>query len=105
MHQAALFDANRIFDGKRGVDTDMKGAALVLEQDNGNRAQLDEQGAILLQLTLRMPDETRGSYSFPALIEENVLARIQSALSYATWVLDHIDATERLAHLAVAARI
>src|SRR4051794_30101033 len=36
MHQAALFGANRIFGGKSGVDTDMQGAALVLEQDNGN---------------------------------------------------------------------
>jgi hypothetical protein len=106
LHQAALFGGHRIFDGRRGVELDLAGAALVLAQDSGNRMQLDEKGAVQLQLLLREPEEGRGSFSgFPALIEETVLARIQAGLAYSAGVLDHIDATQRLTHLAIAARL
>lgn len=105
LHQAALFGDTRIFDRKHGVDPELKGAALVLTQDDGNRIQLDEQGAILLQMTLNEPDRERHGYSFPALIEETVLARIQAGLCYASWLLDRIDQTQRLTHVAIAARI
>lgn len=105
LHQAALFGAHRIFDGRRGVEPELEGAALVLTQDNGNRMQLDEQGALQLQLVLREPNEVRSTYGFPALIEETVLARIQGGLAYAAEALDRIDATQRLTHLAIAARI
>jgi hypothetical protein len=106
MHQAALFGAHRIFDGRHGVIPDIEGAVLVLAQDNGNQARLNERGAIELQLGLREPEERRSGFSgFPALIEETVLARIQSGLAYASWLLDHIDRTQRLTHLCMAARI
>jgi hypothetical protein len=105
LHQAALFGAHRIFDGRRGVEPELDGAALVLMQDNGNRMRLDEQGSIHLQLVLRNPNEERRSHGFPALIEETVLAHIQGGLAYVAEALDHIDATQRLAHLAIAARI
>lgn len=106
LHQTALFGGHRVFDGRHGVRTEIDGAVLVLAQENVNRIQLDEQGSIVLQLGLHESKDERGSFSgFPALIEETVLGRIQSGLSYASWLLDHIDATQRMTHLAIAARI
>ena len=106
LHQAALFGDTRIFDRKHGVDAVLEGAALVLTQDDGNRIQLDEQGAILLQMTLNEPDRDQRGYSgFPALIEETVLAHIQAGLGYASWLLDRVDHTQRLTHVAIAAHI
>lgn len=106
LHKAAMFGETRIFDRRRGTNTELEGSALVLSQDSGNTIALDEQGAIRLQLTVTDPDENRRSHaSFPALIEEDVLARLQAGLSYASWLFEHIDATQRLTHLAIAARI
>jgi hypothetical protein len=106
LHQAALFGADRIFDGRLGVNPNIDGAALVLAQENGNRLRLDEQGAVELQLGSNEAKEGRSSFSgFPALIEEAVLARLQAGLAYTSWLLDHIDSTQRLTHLAIAARI
>jgi hypothetical protein len=44
----------------------------------------------------------RNHSGIPTLIEESVLARLQAGLSYASWLLDRIDATRRLTHLAIA---
>jgi len=63
-----------------------------------DQSAITRRGALLLDaqrggVGLRDPKEERGSFSgFPALIEETVLARIQTGLSYASWPLDHIDA-------------
>ena len=106
LHQAALFGETRIFDHRHGVDFGLEGAALVVGQDDGGRIQLDEQGKLLLRLSVNEHNrERRGSYSFPALIEETVLDRLQAGLSYASWALDRIDPTQRLTHVAIAARI
>ncbi|WP_375414141.1 DUF4062 domain-containing protein [uncultured Bradyrhizobium sp.] len=106
LHQAALFGDTRIFDRRDGVDTGLDHAALILSQNNSNRIQLDEQGRILLRLALNDTDhDRRNGMGFPALIEEKVLARLMAGLAYASWLLDHIDQTQRLTHLAIAARI
>jgi hypothetical protein len=106
LHREALFGGSRIFLRNLGVESGIDGAALVLEQEGGGRIQLEEDGAISLRLPLAEADQRRrGHMSFPAIIEETVLAQITAGLGYASWLLDHIDATQRLAHLACAARI
>jgi Domain of unknown function (DUF4062) len=104
LHQTALFGAHRLFEGRRGVDIDLDGATLVLAQDNGNKIAVNENGALLLQLHLCDQGQSRDS-GFSALIEETILGRIQTGLAYAAWLLDHVDPTQRLTHLAVATRI
>ncbi len=106
LHREALFGTARVFLGSLGVKTRMDGAALVLEQDGGGRIQLEEDGAVSLRLPLEEPDQRRRSHmGFPAIIEETVLARITSALGYASWLLEHIDQTQRLTHFACAAQL
>lgn len=107
LNQAALFGETRIFDRTKGVDTAMEGSALSLRQEREGHVQLNEEGAVLIQLPVVQPTR-RGtsSYSgFPALIQENVQQRIGSALTYATWLLERVDPIQRLTHVAIAARI
>jgi hypothetical protein len=105
MHQNALFGSARVFDGKQGVRKGMNDDVLELTQENGGLIQLNETGSMLLRLPLREADRNRRDHGFPAIIEETVLARLHAALDYAAWLLEHIDPTQRLTHLSIAARI
>jgi hypothetical protein len=106
LHQAALFGDCRIFDRAKGVETEIEGVALILSQDRGASIRLDEQGALLLSVPVTR-DLPRGSGGFglPVLIEEDVQQQLGAALNYAAWVMEHIDPTQRLTHVAVAAMI
>lgn len=107
LHREALFGAARIFDGAKGVESEITGAALTMRQERGSSLRLDEEGSVLLQLALdrseRSGAERYGGLS--VLVEEEVHARIRSALGFATSVLELIDATQRLTHVAIAAEI
>lgn len=107
LHQAALFGETRIFDPAAGVRREIEQAALVLEQERGARVQVDEQGAMSVRLLMERESERRNhSYGgIPVLLEERVQKQIAAALSYTAWLLEHIDPTQRLSHVAVAARI
>jgi hypothetical protein len=98
LHQAALFGPSRLFDSSFGVERKIEADALVLEQERGHaRISLNEQGSILLTLPI---SET--GRMLPELIYETVQKQLSDALGYATWVLDHVDPTQRLTHVAVA---
>ena len=103
MHKESMFGQARIFDPKKGSDTQLDGETLVLAQErDGARIVLDEQGTVALHLPLASPER---DYGFSALIEEDVHHQIMGALRYAVWLLDRIDPTQRLSHVAIAARI
>lgn len=55
LHQTGLFGDAPIFDGTLGVKREIRGGAFVLEQDQGARFQIDEDGSILIRLPLRDP--------------------------------------------------
>jgi len=100
--QAALFGAERIFSAGEGSRIRVDEHRLVLEQEGRHprRLALDGQGG----LTITLPLEYEG-HGLSVLIEETVTQRIGSALGYAKWLLDHIDPTQRLSHIVIAARI
>jgi hypothetical protein len=103
MHQELMFGQARLFDPKKGTDTQLDGGTLVLTQErDGARITLDEQGTVALRLPLTPPEK---DYGFSALIEEDIHQRIMVALQYAVWLLDRVDPTQRLSHVAIAARI
>ncbi len=104
LHQAALFGEARVFERNKGVEESFEGAALVISQDRGASLRLNEQGAVVLKLPIET-SEARRSASMPALIEEHVQSRIAAALGYGAWVLDHIDPTQKLSTVALAARL
>jgi hypothetical protein len=101
LHQAALFGAQRIFDVTEGAQRAIEGDSLVLVQDKTHaKITLNEHGSVLITLPLR--STSRGMLE---LIEELVQERLANALDYATWVLDHVDPTQRLTHIVIAASL
>ena len=107
LHQQALFGEQSVFNGAKGMDSGIYGAALVLSQDRGSRIQLDEHGSLLIRLPLERP-ELRSRSSFGgglAIIEEIVVRQLIAAVAYADWLLEKIDPTQRLTQVAVAASI
>ena len=105
LHQQALFSDPKLFTPSKGANFGIEGSALFLEQDCGARIQIDEFGALLLRLPLGHSDNRSRSFAIPALIEEDVVHGLGSAIAYAASTLDLIDPTQRLTRIALAARI
>lgn len=106
IHQQALFVEPTLFSKTKGVASSIEGSCLVLTQEHGARIQLGEDGSILLRLQL---DQTEGSrrngFGMSAIIEEEVMRELATALSFSAWVLDKIDPTQRVTHIALASLI
>ena len=97
----AMFGEPAIFAAEAGAQVGMERDVLVLRQ--GPRlVTLGADGSILIRLTLEEP--TRG-HGLPVLLDEVVTGRMAAALRYATWLLDRVDPTARLAQVALAVRI
>ncbi|MGK5063952.1 DUF4062 domain-containing protein [Janthinobacterium sp. LB3P112] len=106
LHQQALFIEPKLFVRSKGVDCGIEGAALVLEQERGAKIQLEENGSILLRLCLdRTELDNRSGFGAFAVIEEDVLRELSAALAFGAWLLDKIDPTQRITHVALAASI
>lgn len=106
MHQQALFADPKLFSKSKGVDHSVSGSSLVLEQERGARIQLGEDGALLLSLPLEGAERSRrNGFGFLAVIEEDVLRELATALAFGAWLFDRIDSTQRVTHLALAALI
>ena len=107
MLQAALFGPDQLFDRSAGNETGLIEGALVTRQERGASVRLDEQGSIVLRLPLDEPDRSRrfdmGGHM--VVVEEIVQQRLGTPLGYAAWLIERIDATQRITHLAIAARI
>jgi hypothetical protein len=99
----ALFGKHRIFDPGKGSSTAVVGHALVLEQERHATAlSLDEQGSMLIELAVERSSYPHG---LPVLIEEDIRHRIAAGLGFAGELLERIDPTQRLTHVAIAAKI
>jgi hypothetical protein len=96
--QLALFGRNRIFTPARPTIAEIEDHALALTHDQGaGTVRLDGRG----NLTLRLPlNETSHGM---VIIEENVADILAAAFRYALAVLDRIDPTQRVTHVALAA--
>lgn len=107
LQQQALFGQPAIFDRRRGTDVRLEDHALVIYQgeryEQGPEVRLWAGGDVRLLLPLGDREQRGGG--LPFLIEEEVAEMLASALRYAGWVLSHIDPTERVTHVALAARI
>ena len=108
LQQQALFGKPAIFDRGLGVKTRLDDHALVIYQgdrhEDGPELRVWPDGSVRLMLPLD-DRERRSMGGLPFLIEEDVAEKLASALRYANWLLAHIDPTERLTHVALAARV
>ena len=105
LEKEALYGAARLFVRGDGTQITVMQGALVLEQSGrrGNDVRslrLDPQGGLLLRLSI----ESEGG-GLSAILVETVQERLAASLRYAAWVLDQIDRTQRLSHLAIAAQL
>lgn len=108
LEQSALYGKNRLFDRSLGTTSGLDGADLVLGQERGASMRLTEHGSIAVRVPLDEPRlQGRGLdyMSGMVIIEESVQHRLGVALDYAAEIIDHIDRTQRLTHLAVAVRL
>jgi hypothetical protein len=106
IHQQALFVEPKLFSKSKGVDHSIDGSTLVLEQERGARIRLGEDGSLLLSLPLeRTEGGRRNAFGLFAVIEEDVLRELAAAMAFGAWLLDKIDPTQRLTHVALAASI
>jgi hypothetical protein len=105
LHQHALFGQDRLFDPSAGVNDGINDAALFLEQKGGSRIQLDEEGSLLFRQPVDQPKTRERSAFMLAIIQETVLDQLNRVIGYASWVLDQIDATQRLMHVGIATTV
>ncbi len=110
LHQKALFGAQKIFEGSKGVDIGIEGSALALSQERGARIQLEENGSMLISLPLQRDrggrgGQERGFAAMFGLVEEIVTRELFAAIAYADQVLERIDPTRKLTHVALCAAI
>jgi hypothetical protein len=107
LNKQALFGDYRLFKTSSGVDTGIDDADLFLEQKDGARIQLSEQGTLQFRQPLEKLTERErpGFGGLPMLIEETVIDQLNAVIAYASWVLERIDSTQRLSHVGIAALI
>lgn len=105
--QAGLFGSDRLFDQSLGNDVGLDNGALVIRQERGASFMLTEDGSILIRQLLDEPRNGRGweMAGHMVILQEAVQARLTTALSFASMVLEQIDLTERVTDVAVAASI
>ena len=107
IQQRAMFGSPRLFEREAGATRGIEGDALAIEQEGGSRIALDERGRIDLRLPLeRRSRQSRGFGELTlAIIEESVVRELATAIAFSAWLLDHVDGTRRISHVAIAARI
>lgn len=98
--RAALFGTTQILDRKKGAQNKVQNGRLVVFQEGETKACLDPQGNLLL--TLPVP---RAQHAFGGVIEEEITELLRRSLVFSAAMLDHIDATHRLTHVALAASL
>lgn len=92
--QNALFGTERIFDRTSGTEVEIANDALTVKQERAS-ILLTPLGDVRI-IQPGYADRVEGSYSLPALIEEDIHERIARALRFAGWLLDHVDPNRRL---------
>ncbi len=97
--QAAMFGPLKIFEVERGSKHRIAGHALELLQEDHAEMHLEPTGAIRIRLPIPQSREGMGQM---VVVEENVAATLRQALAYTAALLERIDSTHRLTHIALA---
>jgi hypothetical protein len=104
LEKEALYGTVRLFSRNDGTHASIENGSLILKQGDrrgdARSVQLDSQGGILI----RLPVSNEGG-GLPAILVETVQEKLEASLRYAAWVLDQIDRTQRLWHVAIAAQL
>lgn len=96
----ALTGEDAVLSPTRGTDVSVGGNSVRLVQDQGTAAVvLDEEGSLLIV----EPAIERGAWrtGIASIIEEDIQEQLTRILRFSGRVLDHIDAAQRLSHVAI----
>lgn len=97
----ALIGAGSVLSPSYGTEASIKGDAIQLTQERGpGFISLHEIGDLLV--VQPAVEDTSWRTGIAAVIEEDVAERITNALRFSGRVLNEIDSSERLSHVAVA---
>ncbi len=99
LSQMASYGQEAVLTRREGIKELQKGHALLLKQ-NSRSLLIDEQGSISLRVELKT-----SSSGMSVIIQEDILEKITKALKFFEKVLNKIDPTERLSHVAIVAAI
>lgn len=106
LSKEAVYGDLAIFDPAKGTRDRVVDTALRITQDGrhgeAGLLQLWESGDLLVRLPL---PESQSRSGLSALIEEDIQDQVAAALAYASWLLDSIDSTHKLTHVALAVRL
>lgn len=107
IHQHAMFSTPRLFEREAATERRIEGDTLVIEQEGGARISLGERGQIELRLPLERSGKQRRAFGgfMLAIIQESVVRELANAIAFSSWLLDHVDATQRITHVSMAAMI
>lgn len=107
MEKQALFGTPPLFDRRTGTDNRVQWGtrAIFQEHSYGERSEIRLWSTGDIRLLLPAREEDRSTIGFPVVIEETVASRLGGAIGYAAWLLGHIDPTERITHVALAAAV
>ncbi len=106
MEQVALFGQTAIFERARGTRSEVHGDSISIWQEHayGERAEVRLWGTGDVRLVMPLMRESR-SMSLPVVIEEDAHRLVLVSLAYAAEILRHIDRTERITHISIAAAL
>lgn len=101
--QEATFGPHRVLDRSAGTETRVVAHSLVLDQPQAS-VYLDEQGSVRITLPARVTDPGDPTGGL-ALIEEDLLERVENGLRFTAALLERIEPSHRLTHIAVVAAV
>jgi hypothetical protein len=96
--QRALFGSPNIFESKEATETEIEENSLLLSQQSSS-FRISEDGAI--QILRAIPK----SEHLQVIIEEDVLGLLDTSLKFVSQVLDTLDPTHKLSHVAIAVSV
>lgn len=107
MEQRALFGNFALFDRRLGTESHLQAGTVTILQERAYnlRSEIRLWGTGDIRLLLPLRDEERNLTGLSVVIEETVASRLSDAVGYAAWLLGHIDPTERVTHVVLAAAL
>lgn len=102
LQQEALFGTHSLFAVEAGALTELREDWLVLSQERAS-VNLNSTGDVVIRQAAVAADS--GVFESPALIEEDITSHLTRALQFSAAILDRIDSTKRVAHIAIVAAL
>lgn len=107
LQQAAQFGPKRLLDVAAATERNVESDTLSLKQESGASVSIDEASNLVLQVPLGPSDRQSrlSQMGVSAVIEEDVMEALRNCFEFANYVLEGVDPTQRVSHLAVATTV